>query len=129
MTDRRDNEHEAAAAGLHRLVEDRKRLVTTNVVLFELHSLLVNRINRQVDWDALVALRASQIIVRVRERDEARAEVIVDQYDDKDFSLTDALSFSVMERLGLRLAFSLGRHFAQYGWELVPLGEEAGHGS
>ncbi len=39
-----------------------------------------------------MALRASQIIVRVRERDEVRAEVIVDQYDDKDFSLTDASS-------------------------------------
>lgn len=104
-TNRRDSDHQATAAVLRRLVEDRKQLVTTNVILFELHGLLVNRINRQVAWDALVALRASQTIVRVRERDEGRAEEILHQYDDKDFSLTDALSFAVMERLGLRLAF------------------------
>lgn len=42
-------------------------------------------------------------------------------HDDKDFSFTDALSFAVMERLRIRTAFSLDRHFAQFGWTLVPL--------
>jgi predicted nucleic acid-binding protein len=43
------------------------------------------------------------------------------QYKDKDFSLTDALSFAVMERLGVRVAFSLDRHFVQFGWQLLPV--------
>jgi predicted nucleic acid-binding protein len=92
-------------------------------VLFELHGLLLNRINRQIAWNVLASLRASQAIIRVGESDETRAEYILSHYDDKAFSYTDALSFAVMERLGRHAAFSLDRHFAQYGWTMVPVGE------
>jgi uncharacterized protein len=54
--------------------------------------------------------------VRVRANDEERARQIIFQYDDKDFSFTDAISFAIMERLNLKLAFSFDRHFAQYGF-------------
>lgn len=123
--DRRDADHVAAAATMQRLVSERRHLITTNAVLFELHALLVNRVNREVAWDTLVALRASQTIVRVRPSDEGRAEEILAQYDDKGFSLTDALSFAVMERLGIQEAFSLDQHFAQFGWQLIPLETDA----
>ncbi len=119
--DRRDADHAPAAATMQRLARERRTLVTTNAVLFELHALLVNRVNRKTAWDALVALRASQTIVRVRSADERRAEEILAQYDDKDFSLTDTLSFAVMERLGIQEAFSLDQHFAQFSWQLIPL--------
>ena len=104
---------------MRRLVEERRRFVTTNAVVFETHGLVVNRMNQQIAWNVLVALRASQTIVRVRSRDEERAEAILAQYADKDFSMTDALSFAVMERLGISVAFSLDRHFIQYGWQVV----------
>lgn len=126
--DRRDIDHEAAATVLRQLMESRDQLVTTNAVLFELHGLLVNRLNRQAAWETLVALRASQTIERVSEQDEARVEEIIHQYDDKEFSMTDALSFAVMERLGLRVVFSLDRHFAQYGWTLLPIDEQVEYG-
>lgn len=106
------------------LLRARRPLLTTNAVLFELHGLMVNRINRQVAWNTLLVLRASQTIVRVRAADEQRAEEILAQYDDKDFSLTDALSFAVMERLRIGTAFSLDRHFAQFGWQLIQLEED-----
>ena len=38
------------------------------------------------------------------------------QYQDKDFPLVDAISFSVMERLGISVAFAFDQHFTQYGW-------------
>ena len=41
------------------------------------------------------------------------------KYQDKDFSLTDAISFAVMERLQITQAFTFDRHFAQYGFTLV----------
>lgn len=119
--DRRDFDHDATAAVMRRLVEEQRPLVTTNAVLFEMHGLLLNRIDRRVAWNVLMSLRASQTVVRVRVRDESRAEEILDQYDDKEFSVTDALSFAVMERLDLRVAFSLDRHFAQFGWTLIPI--------
>jgi predicted nucleic acid-binding protein len=121
VADRDDASHEGAAATMQRLRIGRRRLITTNAVLFELHGLLVNRTDREAALDILINLRASQTIVRVRERDEARAVEILARYDDTDFSFTDALSFAVMERLGITTAFSLDRHFAQYGWQVIPI--------
>jgi uncharacterized protein len=104
----------------------RHRLTTTNAVLFELHGLLLNRLDRRVALATLSELRVSQTIVR--ERDEIRADEILTRYEDKDFSLTDALSFAVMERLGVGAALTLDRHFAQFGWVIIPFAE-AGQGA
>jgi len=52
--------------------------------------------------------------------DDARGERIVLRYRDKDFSLCDAIAFAVMERLKARTAFTIDRHFCQYGFETVP---------
>ena len=126
--DRRDASHAAVAATMRELFAARRRLTTTNAVLFELHGLLLNRLGRRVALATLGELRVSQTIVRVRERDETRAEEILTRYEDKDFSLTDALSFAVMERLGIGAAFTLDRHFAQFGWMIIPV-TEAGQGA
>jgi uncharacterized protein len=120
-TDRRDENHDLAASTMQELFKARRQFVTTNFVLAETHALILTRINRHVAADALVELRASQIIVRVRPRDERRAEEIIAQYDDKNFTFTDATSFAVMERLGLTQVFTFDHHFAQFGWRVLPL--------
>lgn len=101
------------------------QLVTTNFVLAELHGLLIARDSRETAFTILALARQSPLtrVVRVDERDEERAWAIITQYDDKDFSLTDATSFAIMERLGLRTAFAFDRHFTQFGWNVVPLVE------
>ena len=48
--------------------------------------------------------------------DEQRARDIVYKYEDKDFSLVDATSFTIMERLGIDQAFSFDHHFEQFGF-------------
>lgn len=119
--DRRDVGHAMATATMHDLFAAQRRFVTTNAVLFQLHGLLLNRLGKEAALETLRELRVSQTIVRVRERDETRAEEIPSQYQDKAFSLTDALSFAVMGRLGISTAFSLDRLFAQFGWEVIPI--------
>jgi predicted nucleic acid-binding protein len=47
--------------------------------------------------------------------DERKARDLIARYDDKAFSLTDATSFAVMERLGIDHAFTFDRNFMQYG--------------
>lgn len=121
--DRQDAGHAMTASTMQRLVQDRHQLVTTNAILFEVHSLLLSRINHRVARRVLTELRASQTVVRVRGRDETRAVDILGQFDDKDFSFTDATSFAVMERIGIRVAFTLDHHFAQFGWETFPARE------
>ena len=119
---RRDANHPSATATMRELVAERRRLFTTNFILAELHALLLTRLNRQVAASVLREVAESRVttIVRVSARDERRARDIIFQYTDKDFSLTDATSFAVMERLHISYAFSFDRNFAQYGFRLLP---------
>jgi len=96
--------------------------VTTNFVLVELHALMTNRVAASVATNALFEIEAGDtVIVRVEPEDEAHARRILRQYTDKGFSLLDATSFAVMERLNLDPALSFDKHFAQYGLT-VPTG-------
>ncbi|MBA2276410.1 MAG: PIN domain-containing protein [Chloroflexia bacterium] len=123
---RRDATHLAALRTMERLVLDRHPLITTTAVLFELHGLLLARGPRELALETVSRIGQSPAttVVRLRRRDEEQGWNIVRHYDDKDFSLTDATSFAVMERLGIGLAFTLDRHFIQFGWETVPLDAE-----
>jgi uncharacterized protein len=100
---------------MRRLVAERHVFITTNEVLFELHALLVNHLDREIALRTIRALRSSQAVVRVRSVDEQPAESILEQHGDKAYSFTDALSFAVMERLGISIAFALDQHFDQFG--------------
>ena len=42
------------------------------------------------------------------------------RHDDKRYSLTDCISFTVMERLGIDGAFTFDRHFTQAGFQVEP---------
>jgi uncharacterized protein len=48
-----------------------------------------------------------------------RGREIIYRYGDKDFTLTDATSFAVMERLAITRAFSFDHHFSQYGFTIL----------
>jgi predicted nucleic acid-binding protein len=111
-----DQNHNAARSVYEQLAGERRQLVTTNFVLAETHALLLNRLNRSIALRVLESVdQSSTRIVRVSASDERLAREILRRYQDKDFSLTDASSFVVMERLGIGTAFAFDRHFAQYG--------------
>jgi predicted nucleic acid-binding protein len=116
LATRRDVNHEAARTIQNRLIGERWRLFTTNFVVAETHALVLNRVNRALAFRMLQEIdrSATTTIVRVSPADEVRARTIIEQYQDKDFSLTDATSFAVMERLGLTTAFAFDRNFTQY---------------
>lgn len=122
---RRDSDFAAVSSTMERLILARQRLITSNFILAELHGLMMSRASRALAFEALTRIKASQstTVVRVEQQGEDRAWAIITHYDDKDFSLADATSFAIKERLGLQVAFTLDRHFAQFGWEIVPLAE------
>lgn len=117
-----DENHQVARSIYGQPVTERRQLVTTNFVLAETHALLLNRLSRTIALRVLESIdQSSTRIVRISASDERLAREILRRYSDKDFSLTDATSFVVMERLGFRTAFAFDRHFAQYGLTALSL--------
>jgi uncharacterized protein len=91
--------HEAVAIGT-RLINERCQAIATNLVVAATHALFVGRLGHDQASSLLEQIyRSSTIVVRVTVQDEARARDIARQYDDRDFSLIDALSFAVIQRL------------------------------
>ena len=122
ISNRRESSHEDATSTLQQLIQARSRLVTTNFIVAELHALLLARGNRAVALAALDLYDDQTItIVRVSEADEIEARTIIQQYDDKDFSLTDATCLAIMRRLAIPRAFTLDHNFRQYGVEVIPI--------
>lgn len=103
----------------------RRQPFTTNFVVAETHALCLRRLGRSAALRFLSDVNdRSATIVRVSEEDEHRALEIIVSRAEKDYSLTDATSFAVMERLGIPTAFTFDRHFAQFGF--VVLGLDSG---
>src|SRR5487761_735890 len=115
-----EQRHRDAATILESLTTNRYRQFTTNAILFEGHALILSRLGIAVASQFVQEIRESRtVIVRVSADDEVRAEEILFRYSDKDISFTDALSFSVMERLHIAEAFTFDQHFAQYGFHAL----------
>jgi len=51
---------------------------------------------------------------------EEEAEDILGKYQDQDFSYSDAVSFAVMKRHEIHLAFSFDHHFMTAGFKIIP---------
>ena len=102
------------------VVGARRRIVTSNLVMIELHSLMTRRVSALIATRALFTLEASSLhIIRATEEDESRAREILRQHTDKGYSLLDATSFAVRRRLGIDTALSFDRHFVQFGWSVL----------
>jgi predicted nucleic acid-binding protein len=92
------------------------------MIVAEIHALLLKRVGRDVAALAVQWIDASSTtIVRVTTDDETRAREIIFAHSDKDYTLTDATSFAVMERLHIGTAFTLDRHFIQFGFAILHL--------
>jgi predicted nucleic acid-binding protein len=113
LLDAEDPNHKSSVGLFTQLGQSRARLLTSNHVLFETYSLILSRLGR---WMAQSWLgKLDMQVERATTDDERRAVQIVLQFHDKEFSLVDASSFALMERLGVRRAIAFDRHFRQYG--------------
>jgi predicted nucleic acid-binding protein len=105
-----------------RLLAERQRLVTTNLVVAECCILIRRTGSHDQAQRFLRSLRGSPRLLKVYSDAalEAIAEGILESYADQDFSYTDAVSFAVMQELVIKEAFSFDRHFATTGFVMIP---------
>jgi uncharacterized protein len=114
-----DRMHDRAATLFDTASQEHWALVRTNSVLVETYSVLLARARNGrraaiAFRDAVQASAAALAVERVRADDELNAIALVRTHTDKSYSLCDAQSFVVMERLGVTEAVAFDRHFREY---------------
>lgn len=113
-----DRHHAAARALFERAAHESWTLITTNAVMWETYTLIRFRARngRELSLGFLDDIQDGLCdLERVRPVDEARAMDLLRQYGDKSYSFCDALSFVVMEQLGLTDAFAFDSDFRTFG--------------
>jgi predicted nucleic acid-binding protein len=120
---RREAAHEPARAAYADQVLGGGTLVTTALVIAEMHVLLLTLGGPGAALrflDGLAADPTHEIIDVDRDLRLAAIERWLRRFADQEISLTDAVSFEVMRRRRLRRALALDRDFMVAGFELVP---------
>lgn len=95
-----------------------RTLITTEFVLLELGNACA-RAEDHVDFVALVAAMRASRRLRIVPLDSHLFDRGLERMasrSDKDWSLTDCISFVVMEDCGIREALTADRHFEQAGF-------------
>jgi uncharacterized protein len=110
---RRDQHHEEADRAFRTIVGSKRRMLTTNLVLAEIHRLLLHRAGVQAAAAALKKIEASPL-VEIKFADSINhqsAKNWMKKLQEHPISYTDAISFSVMEAAGCGEALSYDHHF------------------
>ena len=113
------DEHHTAAAEFIRSFEG--RIVTTDWVLLELGNYLAKTKHRSSFLPFLKQLQDDdrfRIVSATHDLFMEGAELYA-QRSDKDWSLTDCVSFVVMGREGIRQAMTADHHFEQAGFTIL----------
>lgn len=122
MANPRDQYHERAVATARRFVELGGRWTGTVLVLAELHGHLLRWRGPSVARQVLAAVRRDPAYdwreVDLDLLDVAVAEWL-ERFQDQRFSLTDAVTFALMQRERLQTAFAFDRDFRTAGFDLL----------
>lgn len=121
LANEKDNWHDQAIAIYPRLFREYQSLVTTNLVVAESYIALRQHVGSLRAMDFLSRIRTSARVLRVlsTEELEIKAETILRQYADQDFSYADAVSFGLMEQRAITDSFTYDRHFRTMGFRMV----------
>jgi predicted nucleic acid-binding protein len=118
LSNPRDQHHATARHVFADLQHRRIRLVTTRGVILEIGNAMSRQHLRAKMIDFLTSLETDESIEVVeisQDLFEAGAEMFRD-HADKEWSLTDCLSFVVMRDLGIDEALTFDHHFRQAGF-------------
>ena len=120
--DFRSPEHSDLSQRYRTLITEAQRFLTTNLVVAEMHALLSRRVGIETGLSFLEQLYREpthEIRFVTRPMERAAIDRWIRPYADHQFSLTDAVSFEVMQRRGIAVAFAYDRHFEIAGFRLL----------
>jgi len=116
-----DQYHDRALALAAQLETDNTRLITTRAVLIEIGNALAKQRYRAAAVQLLNALHADSSVEIIVLTDDLYSEAfaLYQSRMDKDWGLTDCISFVVMTQRGLTDALTSDQHFEQAGFRAL----------
>ena len=110
----KESRHSAALAAYTTWIGDGTKLITTNLVVAEMQ-ILLSRFRGADEGlrflDSLYLDTTHEVVFVDRALERAAVDGWLRKYRDKQLSLTDAVSFEVMQSRGIRRALALDEHF------------------
>jgi len=119
---RNDQNHRAASRHWRKMKKRLPPLVTTSYVVAEVVTYFNSRgyHAKAVEVGNRLLKSPSTRCIQVDEGLFTEGWEYFQQHQDKEYSLTDCLSFVVMKRLGITTALAFDQHFVQAGFQKVP---------
>lgn len=119
LLNKKDRHHHKASKMLNTLLKS-KEVWTTELVLSEIGNALsrkkkqivISFINNCYKTANIKVIHADEILFK-------KALELYGQYLDKQWGLTDCVSFILMKEKGINIAFTADNHFVQAGFEIV----------
>lgn len=117
-----DQNHEAATEHWQRVKLSLPSFVTTSYVFDEVVTYFNSRRlhAKAVQVGGNLLLSPSVRFVHVDEPLFEEGWAYFQRHQDKEYSLTDCISFVVMRKFGIQTAFTFDRHFVQAGFNKEP---------
>jgi len=118
----RDRRHAEAERTVRDAMQAQTRLVTTNLVLAEVHRWVLFRAGPAAARAVITKIEESASLeLTFATQDNHRAALTwLDRFADQRFSYTDAVSFTVMQATRCPVAFTFDRDFTVAGFRRVP---------
>ena len=118
----KESVHRAALAAYSTWIGDGTKLITTNLVVAEMQILLSRFLGADEGLrflDSLYLDTTHEVVFVDRALERAAVDGWLRKYRDKQLSLTDAVSFEVMQSRGIRRALALDEHFQIAGFDTL----------
>ncbi len=119
---RDDAWHKPAKATLLELRAAQRRMIATSDIFDETVTAIRRWAGYRPSIEAGEALRTSRLLTLVPVDEPAREAAwrLFRKLNDPRLSLTDCISFVIMERFGLKEVFTFDAHFRRAGFDVLP---------
>lgn len=119
VLNKKDSNHKKALKISQELFESGGEFVTSNIVIYEVCTVLSLRIDKKLAFEFREALENSQTaIIYLNKEIENKAWEIFQKQTSKNVSFFDCTSFAVIENLGIKSVFSFDGDFRKYARDL-----------
>ena len=121
VIDNSDTFHNIATECYQQLIKERWSIITTDAVLIEIGNGLSKPQWRKVAYNWITKIRKSRTIFTVIPTTPEILKKALELYGsrlDKEWGLTDCISFIVMQEHHLTTALTIDHHFEQAGYQI-----------